>query len=213
MYCFALHRTDSIKDWGFERWFELSAGWYLSGLCFFKESQLPVWGFQPGPPLLWDPEFLFFLSPQPHRFLETAQLFRYCLGIDKSQGKKWLRLLSQIMHFFWDLGSLVCNALVIFRWLEVDWKKKMCLVHIFQHFLQEGSLWWVSLPLSPGKMPWRQDLGVGPHLPRFGVEATSWQLEEWGEGANVEFKGNVKPSLLSSSLLYLPHYYWSSPLD
>ena len=72
-----------------------------------------------------------FLSPQPHRFLETAQLFRYCLGIDKSQGEKWLRLLSQIMHSFGDLGSLVCNALVVFRWLEVDWKKKKCVLSMF----------------------------------------------------------------------------------
>lgn len=128
----------------------------------------------------------FFFVTQPHRFLETAQLFRYCLGIDKSQGKKWLRLLSQLMHSFWDLDPLVCNALVIFWWLEADWKKKKCLVHVFQYFLQEGSLWWASLPLSPRKMSWRQDLGVGPHVPRPGAKAASWQLEELGYKCGVQ---------------------------
>lgn len=53
----------------------------------------------------------------------------------------------------------------------------------------------------------RQDLGVGPHVPRPGAEAASWQLEELGERANVEFKGSVRPFLRPSSLLFLPHYY------
>ena len=78
--------------------------WFNQGLSFWKMIQtfcrlVSFWivlfqgvsaaslRFSTWPSPLVGPWIPFFLSPQPHRFLETAQLFIYCLGIDKPKEK------------------------------------------------------------------------------------------------------------------------------